>query len=57
MRAAGLILAPSLSPAAARITLMACLGAGYSRVAMAAVFAPFEPDDESVPAPGRPAGR
>ena len=30
VRAAGLILAPALSPAAARITLMACLGAGYS---------------------------
>ena len=40
---AGLILAPALSPAAARITLMACLGAGYSRVAIAAVFAPFDP--------------
>ena len=43
VRAAGLILAPALSPAAARITLMACLGAGYSRVAMAAVFAPSDP--------------
>ncbi len=43
VRAAGLILAPALSPAAARITLMACLGAGYSRVAMAGVFAPFDP--------------
>ncbi len=43
VRAAGLILAPALSPAAARITLMACLGAGYSRVAMANVFAPFDP--------------
>ncbi len=43
VRAAGLILAPSLSPAAARITLMACLGAGYSRVATAAAFAPNDP--------------
>jgi L-asparaginase len=43
VRAAGLILAPALSPTAARITLMACLGAGYSRVAMAGVFAPFDP--------------
>jgi len=43
VRAAGLILAPSLSPAAARITLMACLGAGYSRVATAAAFAPSDP--------------
>ena len=43
VRAAGLILAPSLSPAAARITLMACLGAGHSRVATAAVFAPSDP--------------
>ena len=43
VRAAGLILAPSLSPAAARITLMACLGAGHSRVATAAAFAPSDP--------------
>jgi L-asparaginase len=43
VRAAGLILAPALSPAAARITLMACLGAGYSNVATAAAFAPFDP--------------
>jgi L-asparaginase len=38
VRSAGLILAPALSPAAARIMLMACLGAGYSRVATAAAF-------------------
>jgi L-asparaginase len=43
VRAAGLILAPALSPAAARITLMACLGAGHSRVATAAAFAPYDP--------------
>jgi L-asparaginase len=43
VRAAELILAPALSPAAARITLMACLGAGYSRVATAAAFAPSDP--------------
>jgi L-asparaginase len=43
VRAAGLVLAPALSPAAARITLMACLGAGYSRVATAAAFAPSDP--------------
>jgi len=43
VRDAGLILAPALSPAAARITLMACLGAGYSRVATAAAFAPLDP--------------
>jgi L-asparaginase len=43
VRAAGLILAPALSAAAARITLMACLGAGYSRVATAAAFAPSDP--------------
>jgi L-asparaginase len=43
VRDAGLILAPALSPAAARITLMACLGAGYSRVATAAAFAPSDP--------------
>jgi L-asparaginase len=43
VRRAGMILAPALSPAAARITLMACLGAGHSRVATAAVFAPNDP--------------
>jgi L-asparaginase len=43
VRDAGLILAPALSPAAARIVLMACLGAGYSRVATAAAFAPSDP--------------
>jgi L-asparaginase len=43
VRDAGLILAPALSPAAARITLMACLGAGYSRVATAAAFASSDP--------------
>ena len=43
MRDAGLILAPARSPAAARIMLMACLGAGYSRVATAAAFVPSDP--------------
>jgi L-asparaginase len=43
VRAAGLIPAPALSPAAARITLMACIGAGYSRVATAAAFGPSDP--------------
>jgi L-asparaginase len=43
VRGAGLIPAPALSPAAARITLMACLGAGYSRYATAAAFAPSDP--------------
>jgi L-asparaginase len=43
VRDAGLICAPSLSPAAARITLLACLGAGHSRVATAAVFAADDP--------------
>ena len=43
VRAAGLILAPALSPAAARIVLMASLGAGHSRVATAAAFAGDDP--------------
>jgi L-asparaginase len=43
VRAAGMILAPALAPAAARITLMACLGAGYSRLATASAFAPSDP--------------
>jgi L-asparaginase/Glu-tRNA(Gln) amidotransferase subunit D len=33
------ICAAALSPAAARIKLMACLGAGYTRVATAGAFA------------------
>jgi L-asparaginase len=43
VRAAGLILAPACSPPAARMTLLACLGAGHSRVAMAGVFAADDP--------------
>jgi L-asparaginase len=43
VRAAGLIPAPALSPAAARMVLMACLGAGHSRVATAAAFAGDDP--------------
>jgi L-asparaginase len=43
VRDAGLILAPALSPAAARIALMASLGAGHSRVATGAALAPFDP--------------
>src|SRR5829696_5490970 len=43
VRDAGLICAPALSAPAARITLMACLGAGHSRVATAAVFAADDP--------------
>jgi L-asparaginase len=43
VRRAGLIPAPALSPAAARIVLMACLGAGHSRVATAAAFAGDDP--------------
>jgi L-asparaginase len=39
LRASPLICAAALSPAAARIKLMACLGAGYTRVATAGAFA------------------
>jgi L-asparaginase len=40
LRASPAICAGALSPAAARIKLMACLGAGYTRVATASAFAP-----------------
>jgi L-asparaginase len=40
LRATDVICAGALSPAAARIKLMACLGAGYTRVATAGAFAP-----------------
>ena len=39
LRATPIICAGALSPAAARIKLMACLGAGYTRVATAGAFA------------------
>jgi L-asparaginase len=40
LRATPVICAGALSPAAARIKLMACLGAGYTRVAIAGAFGP-----------------
>jgi L-asparaginase len=40
LRATAVIPAPALSPAAARIKLLACLGAGLGRDAIAAAFAP-----------------
>ena len=40
LRAGPLICAGALTPAAARIKLMACLGAGYARGAIAGAFAP-----------------
>jgi L-asparaginase/Glu-tRNA(Gln) amidotransferase subunit D len=40
LRSGSLICAAALSPAAARIKLMACLGAGYARGAIAGAFAP-----------------
>jgi L-asparaginase len=40
LRAGPLICAAALTPAAARIKLMACLGAGYARGAIAGAFAP-----------------
>jgi L-asparaginase len=39
LRASPVICAGALSPAAARVKLMACLGAGYTRVATAGAFA------------------
>jgi L-asparaginase len=40
LRASGALCAATLSPAAARVQLMACLGAGYDRAEIAAAFAP-----------------
>ena len=40
LRAAGVVCAAALSPAAARIKLLACLGAGLDRAGIAAAFAP-----------------
>jgi L-asparaginase len=40
LRAAPIVCAGALSPAGARIKLMACLGAGYDRQAIGAAFAP-----------------
>jgi L-asparaginase len=40
LRASGAICAGALSPAAARVKLMACVGAGCDRAAIAAAFAP-----------------
>jgi L-asparaginase len=40
LRSGPLICAAALSPAAARIKLMACIGAGYARGAVAGAFAP-----------------
>jgi L-asparaginase len=42
LRASGAACAAALSPAAARIKLMACLGAGYTRTAVAQAFAPHD---------------
>jgi L-asparaginase len=42
VRAAGAICAPFLSPAAARIGLLCCLGAGLDAPAMRATFAPWD---------------
>jgi L-asparaginase len=42
LRASGAVCAPFLSPAAARIALLCCLGAGLDRGATAAVLAPWD---------------
>ena len=42
VRATGAICAPFLSPVAARIVLLCCLGAGIDRGATAAVFKPWD---------------
>ncbi|HZE04871.1 MAG TPA: asparaginase [Solirubrobacteraceae bacterium] len=42
LRATGAICAPFLSPVAARIALLCCLGAGLDRDATAAAFAPWD---------------
>ena len=40
LRESRIVAAAGLSPAAARIKLLACLGAGYDREAIAGAFAP-----------------
>jgi L-asparaginase len=40
VRASGALCAGALSPAAARVKLLACLGAGLDRAGIAAAFAP-----------------
>ena len=42
VRAAGAICAPFLSPVAARIALLCCLGAGLDTPAMRETFAPWD---------------
>lgn len=42
LRSSGALCAPFLSPAAARIVLLCCLGAGLDRGGMAAVLAPWD---------------
>ena len=42
LRASGAVCAPFLSPVAARIALMCCLGAGLDGPQIAAVFAPWD---------------
>ncbi len=42
LRSSGAVCAPFLSPAAARVMLLACLGAGLDRDAIAARFAPWD---------------
>ncbi len=42
LRASGAVCAPFLSPVAARITLLCCLGAGLDGAGIAAVFAPWD---------------
>ena len=42
IRATGAVCAPFLSPAAARVVLLACLGAGLDRDAIGEAFAPWD---------------
>ncbi len=42
LRASGAICAPFLSPVAARVVLLCCLGAGLGRDDAQAVFAPWD---------------
>jgi L-asparaginase len=44
LRSSGALCAPFLSPPAARMMLLCCLGAGLDRVGMEAVFAPWDLD-------------
>ena len=47
LRASGAVCAPFLSPVAARLVLLACLGARLDQAGIAATFAPWDAGREA----------